>query len=93
MPNPIIDYVITEHAASELERRGLSEETVREVISSSEQELAVRPGRIVLQSRIDMGKPSKKYLVRVFVDIDRKPAEVVTAYQTSKISKYWEEQP
>jgi hypothetical protein len=24
------------------------------------------------------------------VDIDRKPAEVVTAYRTSKIEKYWE---
>jgi hypothetical protein len=32
------------------------------------------------------------YLVRVFVDVDRDPAEVVTAYRTSKISKYWEEQ-
>ncbi|GAG48402.1 unnamed protein product, partial [marine sediment metagenome] len=29
------------------------------------------------------------YLIRVFVDGDRKPAEVVTAYRTSKIDKYW----
>jgi hypothetical protein len=28
------------------------------------------------------------YLMRVFVDVDRKPAEVVTAYRTSKIEKY-----
>jgi hypothetical protein len=26
----------------------------------------------------------------VFVDIDRQPAQVVTAYRTSKIDKYWE---
>jgi hypothetical protein len=26
---------------------------------------------------------------KVFVDIDREPAEVVTAYRTSKIAKYW----
>jgi len=25
----------------------------------------------------------------VFVDIDRQPPEVVTAYRTSKIEKYW----
>jgi hypothetical protein len=40
-----------------------------------------------------MDEPPKMYLVRAFVDIDRKPAEVVTAYRTSKISKYWREEP
>jgi len=30
--------------------------------------------------------------VRVFVDVDRRPAEVVTAYRTSKIGKYWREE-
>jgi hypothetical protein len=33
------------------------------------------------------------YLIRVIVDVDRKPAEVVTVYRTSKISKYWKESP
>ena len=33
----------------------------------------------------------KTFLVRIFVDVDRDPAEVVTAYRTSKISKYWKE--
>ena len=28
-------------------------------------------------------------VVRVFVDVDRSPAEVVTAYRTSRIAKYW----
>ena len=27
--------------------------------------------------------------VRVFVDVDRSPAEVITVYRTSKIDKYW----
>jgi hypothetical protein len=27
-----------------------------------------------------------------FVDIDRQPAEVVTAYLTSRIDKYWREE-
>ena len=40
-----------------------------------------------------MGEPEKEYLVRVFVDIDRDPAEVVTVYRTSKIDKYWETLP
>jgi hypothetical protein len=49
----------------------------------------VRPGRVVYQSRVEFGEPSQRYLLRVFVDIDRRPAEVVTAYRTSKIEKYW----
>jgi hypothetical protein len=33
--------------------------------------------------------PGKIYLLRVLVDIDRQPAEVVTAYRTSRVEKYW----
>ena len=46
-------------------------------------------GRVVLHSRVEMGSPAKMYLVRVFVDVDRNPPEVVTVYRTSRISKYW----
>jgi hypothetical protein len=35
------------------------------------------------------GRAATTFLVRAFVDIDRDPAEVVTAYRTSKIGKYW----
>jgi len=35
-----------------------------------------------------MGPAGQEYLMRVFVDIDRDPAEVVTVYRTSKIGKY-----
>jgi hypothetical protein len=29
----------------------------------------------------------------VFVDVAHTPAEVVTAYRTSKIAKYWRDEP
>lgn len=90
-PTPITDYVITGHAAFEMKRRGIREETVRKVLAAPEQQLENRPGRIVLQSRVSLGTPPKSYLVRVFVDVDRRPAEIVTAYFTNKISKYWRE--
>jgi len=83
------DYVIIEHAAFEMKRRRLSEAVVRGVLASPEQQWEIRPGRIVLQSRVALGTPARTYLVRVVVDIDRDPAEVVTAYRTSKVSKYW----
>jgi hypothetical protein len=49
--------------------------------------LDLQPGRVVLQSKYLEG--GTEYLLRVFVDIDRTLAEVVTAYRTSKVAKYW----
>ena len=89
MTEPIDRYVITPHAAFEMERRKVAERIVRDLLAAPEQRYAVRHGRDVLQSRIpSAGKP---YLVRVFVDVDRSPAEVVTVYLTSRIAKYWRE--
>ena len=86
MAVPIIDYVITPHAAEEMDRRGIDAETVQLVLSAPDERHSVRQGRDVLQSRIEIG--GKAYLVRVFVDVARQPAEVVTVYRTSKIGKY-----
>ncbi len=86
---PIVDFMLTPHAAFEMHRRGLSESVVRSILVAPEQRLEVRPGRIVLQSRIPMGSMNRAYLVRVFVDVDRHPAEIVTVYRTSKVEKYW----
>ena len=70
-------------------RRGISEEMVNGVMIAPEQRLLVRTGRVVLQSRVARGVEQTAALVRVFVDVDRAPAEVVTVYATSKIEKFW----
>ena len=88
-PAPGPGAVITPHARFEIERRGIPEDTVRSILEQPEQREEVRPGRVVLQSRVSMGSPVRVYLVRVFVDVDREPPEVVTAYRTSKFTKYW----
>jgi len=69
-------------------RRGISEHEVRTVLRAPEQQSPVRPGRIVLQSRLSIAGEGV-YLLRVFIDVDRIPPEVVTAYRSSKITKYW----
>lgn len=84
---PVTDYIVTDHATIELTRRRLSTEIIDRVLRNPEQRLEVRAGRVILQSRVQ--ESGSEYLVRVFVDIDRAPAEVVTAYRTSKVSKYW----
>jgi hypothetical protein len=40
-----------------------------------------------------IGEPEQEYLIRVFVDVDCDPAEVVTVYRTTKIEKYWRATP
>ena len=81
--------LITPHAAIEAQRRGISLVLVEKVLGTPEQEFELRPGRVVLQTRISLGEPGKVYLIRVVVDIDGQPAEVVTVYRTSKVEKYW----
>lgn len=82
--------MITGHAAIEMRRRHIGEGIVRDILAAPEQRRPVRRGRDVLQSRIEI--EAKTYLVRIFVDVDRDPAEVVTVYLTSQIGKYWEAQ-
>jgi hypothetical protein len=87
MIDPVTKYDISGHAAEEMQRRGLDESIIRQVLSAPEWREAVRPGRDLLQSRVNF--EGETFLVRVFVDLDREPAVVVTAYRTSKLQKYW----
>ena len=86
---PINKYKLTVHALFEMTRRGLNEKDVAQVILKPEQSELLRPGRVVFQSRIKWVDLQKMYLLRVIVDIDREPAEIVTVYRTSKVEKYW----
>ncbi len=86
---PIRHYVITAHALWEIGRRDLDLEVVRRTVREPEQRLEVGPGRVVCQSRWTPSGMETEYLVRVVVDVDRDPPEVVTAYRTTKIRKYW----
>ena len=91
MAEPVHDFVITPHGEFEMERRGIGYDMLRHVLEAPEQRECVRPNRDVLQSRIyDEGR---EFLVRVFVDVDRVPPEVVTVYRTSKVDKYWRNEP
>ena len=84
-------YVFTPHALFEMARRGLPEAVVREVVAAPDQRFEIRPGREVYQSIVELSGRTGRQLVRVFVDVDRQPAEVVSAYRTSRIRKYWRE--
>ena len=86
---PITNYRLTDHARFEMGRRQISETEVADVLKAPEQTETVRVGREVYQSRLQRGAPLRSYLLRVFVDSAGDVPEVVTAYLTSKVEKYW----
>lgn len=73
-----MDFRFTDHALREMSRRGISEETVYEIIEMHKQEYEVRKGRKVYQARRREGDPPRIYLYRIFVDVGMSPVEVVT---------------
>lgn len=85
----ITTYRLTDHAQMEMARRQIPASDVTRVLATPEQTEVVQPGRVVYQARVAWGTPPATYLLRVFVDIDRQPPDVVTVYRTSKITKYW----
>jgi hypothetical protein len=91
MADAIIDYIVTPHAAFEMQRRGITDTEVRAALAAPEQRLPVRAGRDVVHAKVTVG--GRLHLLRIFVDVDRQPPEVVTAYRTSKIEKYWRNEP
>lgn len=84
MPEPIVDFLFTPHAIEQMRRRGIDEALVGHVLARPQQRRILRRGLAVLQSIVDT-----RYLVRVIVDLDRSPPEIVTAYRTSRIRKHW----
>jgi hypothetical protein len=81
--------IFTDHALIQMLRRGISKKEVRGIIQNPGQTDEIRPGRVVMQSRIIARDRESEILIRVFADVSEKSIEVVTAYRTSRIEKYW----
>jgi hypothetical protein len=83
-------FIFSKHAIEELQRRGLPKDLVESVLQRPEQIVEEIEGLKAHQSRVDFGS-GQTYLLRIVVNEHAKPASVVTAYRTSKITKYWRE--
>jgi Domain of unknown function (DUF4258) len=86
---PVTDFIITLHAAFEMQRRGVTSEMVNSVLAKPEIGSAHRSNRFTVENC--EGPARKSLLGTVFVEVDRVPAEIVTVYRTSKIEEYWNE--
>jgi hypothetical protein len=69
-----------------MEDRNISKEIVLKVIDSPDS-VSLQNGSVVVYSKI-VEIDSKTYLYRVFVNNERIPPLIITAYKTSKFEKY-----
>jgi hypothetical protein len=83
-----MNFIFSNHALQELQRRGLQQNMVESVLNNPQQIIAEKEGRKAYQSQVDFGG-GKIYWVRVIVADNLDPAVVITAYRTSKITRYW----
>jgi len=77
-------HVITPAVRQKIEDHGLDLAEVEAVLAAPEQKVPGHSGRLVYQSR------DGRFLVRVVVETDTDPLEVVTAYRTKNVGKYWQ---
>ena len=86
--NNFVLAVFSDHATNQMNRRGITDKDVREVLANPLRIELLRDGRVVVQGLVTSEVPHRSALLRIFVDVDRNPPVIVTAYKTSKLEKY-----
>lgn len=81
------EFSISNHAKEQMEFRNVSLEVVMSVLTNPQQ-ILTEEGKKIYQSIINFEEGD--YLLRVFVNIEKEPNNVITVYRTSKIEKYYE---
>ena len=83
---PIKRIVISAHAQFEMRRRGIGRSEVIATVRKPDQVLPSEKGRQIYQCKL---APAGRMLLRVIVKEVSQAYQVITAYKTSKIAKYW----
>lgn len=81
-----MNFVFSNHALIRMKRRSISKDIVIEVIIHADS-ISVQDESITVFSKL-VEDNSKPYLYRVFVNNEKTPPLIITAYKTSKIKKY-----
>jgi len=85
-----MDFIFSLHAQEQMIRRGIDSHTVLVVLSAPDQMIVDNdaPDIVIYQSVVK--EDGLLFLLRVFVNRNKKPNVIVTLYKTTKISKYYE---
>ena len=80
-------FNISKHARDQMKLRGIEESIVWGILTEPGQ-VITSEDKTIYQGVID--EAGKQYLIRIFVNHIKIPNMVITAYKTSKITKYYE---
>jgi len=81
-------FRLSSHAREEMDRRSISLTLLESVMANPQQIVVERENLKAYQSVVSVEEKGP-FLLRIIVNDAVEPAMVVTAYKTSKISKYW----
>lgn len=79
-------FKYSSHSLEQLRRRKIDTSIIDEVLHKPDQIKVIEKCTKVFQKKFVDNK--KTYIYRVFVNICKDPKLIITAYKTSKISKY-----
>ena len=82
-----MQFNISNHAREQMNRRGIEEKVVLEVLNSRAQTIITEDKTIYQSIIVESGR---QFLIRIFVNHLKIPNLVITVYKTSKIRKYYE---
>jgi dsDNA-specific endonuclease/ATPase MutS2 len=80
-----MSFVFSNHALEQMQLRQISRSIVEKILEKPQQ-IIKENNILIYQSVVLIEK--KNYLIRVFINHNKKPNVVITVYKTSKISKY-----
>jgi hypothetical protein len=83
-----VKIVVIPIAEKKIERRNIPMEWVKETVRSPEQTVSGYGGRTVYQKRYETSG-GKQQLLRVVTEKVPEQIDVITAYLTSEINRYW----
>jgi len=81
-----MDFIFSRHASERIKDRGISEEKI--VLTLAYPDRIEKESECMWIYQKLFLEDSKKYLMRVFVNVCKDPELIITAYKTSKIDKY-----
>ncbi|HUX57549.1 MAG TPA: DUF4258 domain-containing protein [Bacteroidales bacterium] len=82
-----MEYIISKHCLEQIRLRGIIVDEINSVLKKPD--LVLKQGKeIAVYQALTF---DRNFLIRIFVNTLKQPNLVITAYKTSKISKYHED--
>jgi hypothetical protein len=82
--------IFSNHAKEQMRKRAIAREIVMSVISHPEEILVDDEDATVTIFQSLIKEDQQWFLLRVFINKNKIPHEIITLYKTSKIKKYYE---